>query len=123
MAGQIKGITIEFSADMTKLNAGLKKANSTISKTQAELKSVNNALRFNPGNTTLLKQKFDLLKRSVTETEGKLKILREQQAKMNAQGVDKTSSEYRKLEREIIKTENQLKKVLNLLVKLMQKNY
>ena len=109
MAGNIKGITIEFSADMSKLNAGLKKANSAISKTQAELKSVNRALKFNPGNTTLLKQKFDLLKRSVTETEGKLKVLREQQAKMNAAGVDKTSAEYRKLEREIIKTENQLK--------------
>lgn len=110
MAGNIKGITIEFSADMSKLNAGLKKANGTISKTQAELKSVNRALKFNPGNTTLLKQKFDLLKRSITETEGKLKILREQQAKMNAAGVDKASAEYRKLEREIIKTENQLKK-------------
>ena len=110
MAGNIKGITIEFSADMSKLNAGLKKANGTISKTQAELKSVNRALHFNPGNTTLLKQKFDLLKRSVTETKDKLKILREQQAKMNAAGVDKNSAEYRKLEREIIKTENQLKR-------------
>lgn len=109
MAGNIKGITIEFSADMSKLNAGLKKANGSISKTQAELKSINRALRFNPGNTTLLKQKFDLLKASVTQTEGKLKELRAIQAKMNAAGVDKASAEYRKLEREIIKTEGALK--------------
>lgn len=110
MAGNIKGITIEFSADMTKLNAGLKKANGALSKTQAELKQVNRALKFNPANTTLLRQKFELLQRSVTETEGKLKQLRAVQAKMNASGVDKASAEYRKLEREIIKTENQLQK-------------
>jgi len=110
MAGNIKGITIEFSADMSKLNAGLKKANGAISKTQAELKSVNRALKFNPANTTLLKQKFDLLKQSVSQTEDKLKVLKQQQAKMNAAGVDKTSAEYRKLERDIIKCENQLEK-------------
>lgn len=109
MAGNIKGITIEFSADMSKLNAGMKKANGAISKTQAELKSINRALKFNPANATLLKQKFDLLKQSVSQTESKLKILKNQQAQMNASGVDKTSAEYRKLEREIIKTENQLK--------------
>lgn len=110
MAGFIKGITIEFGADVTKLNEGLKKAQGTINKTQAELKQINRALKFNPGNTTLLKQKFDLLKASVTQTEGKLKELRAMQAKMNAAGVDKASAQYRELEREIIKTENQLKK-------------
>ena len=110
MAGFIKGLTIEFGADVTKLNEGLKKAQGTINKTQAELKQINRALKFNPGNTTLLKQKFDLLKASVTQTEGKLKELRAMQAKMNAAGVDKASAQYRELEREIIKTENQLKR-------------
>ena len=109
MAGFIKGITIEFGADVTKLNEGLKKAQGTINKTQAELKQINRALKFNPGNTTLLKQKFDLLKASVTQTEGKLKELRAMQTKMNAAGVDKASAQYRKLEREIIKTEGALK--------------
>lgn len=109
MAGYIKGITIEFGADVSQLNSALKKTQGTINKTQAELKQINKALKFNPGNTTLLKQKFDLLKASVTQTEGKLKELRAMQAKMNAAGVDKTSAQYRELEREIIKTENQLK--------------
>ena len=109
MAGNIKGITIEFSADTSKLNAGLKKAQGTLSKTQAELKSVNRALKFNPGNTVLLRQKFELLQRSVKETETKLKELKNLQRQMDAQGVDKTSAQYRQLEREIIKTESQLK--------------
>ena len=109
MAGYIKGITIEFGADVSKLNAGLKKAQGTINKTQAELRQINQALKFNPRNTTLLKQKFDLLKLSVTQTEDKLKQLRAMQAKMDAAGVDKTSAQYRQLEREIVKTESQLK--------------
>ena len=52
MAGYIKGITIEFGADVSKLNAGLKKAQGTINKTQAELRQINQALKFNPRNTT-----------------------------------------------------------------------
>ena len=110
MAGLIKGITIEFGADTSQLNNALKKTQGTINKTQAELKQINRSLRFNPGNTTLLKQKFELLQQSVKETSTKLNQLRQMQQKMNAAGVDKTSAQYRELEREIIKTENQLKR-------------
>ena len=109
MAGYIKGITIEFGADTSRLNAALKKTQGTLNKTQAELKQINQSLRFNPGNTTLLRQKFELLQRTVTETRTKLQQLRDMQRKMDAAGVDKTSAQYRELEREIVKTESQLK--------------
>ena len=109
MAGYIKGITIEFGADTSKLNGALKKTQGTINKTQAELKQINRALKFNPGNTTLLRQKFELLQQSVKETSLKLKQLKDMQRQMDAAGVDKTSAQYRQLEREIVKTESQLK--------------
>ena len=109
MAGYIKGITIEFGADTTKLNAALKKTDGALNKTQAELKQINRSLKFNPGNTTLLRQKFELLQRSVTETRAKLTQLKQMQQNMNAAGVDKNSAQYRELQREIIKTENNLK--------------
>lgn len=109
MAGYIKGITIEFGADTSKLNGALKKTQGTINKTQAELKQINRALKFNPGNTTLLRQKFELLQQSVKETQLKLKQLKDMQRSMDAAGVDKTSAQYRQLEREIVKTEDQLK--------------
>lgn len=109
MAGYIKGITIEFGADTTKLNGALKKTQGVLNKTQAELKQINRALKFNPGNTTLLKQKFELLQRSVTETRTKLKQLKDMQRQMDASGVDKNSAQYRELEREIVKTTSQLK--------------
>ena len=109
MAGYIKGITIEFGADTTKLNGALKKTQGTLNKTQAELKAINRSLKFNPGNTTLLKQKFELLQRTVKETSLKLKQLKDMQRQMDAAGVDKNSAQYRELEREIIKTTSQLK--------------
>ena len=109
MAGYIRGITIEFGADTSKLNGALKKTQGTINKTQAELKQINRALKFNPGNTTLLRQKFELLQQSVKETSLKLKQLKDMQRQMDAAGVDKTSAQYRELEREIVKTESQLK--------------
>lgn len=114
MAGYIKGITISFGADTSQLNSALKKTQGTLNKTQAELKQINRALKFNPGNTTLLRQKFELLQRSVTETRTKLKQLKDMQRQMDAAGVDKTSfqradAQYRQLEREIVKTESQLK--------------
>ena len=109
MAGYIKGITIEFGADTSRLNGALKKTQGTLNKTQAELKAINRSLKFNPGNTVLLKQKFEMLQRTVTETRTKLKQLKDMQRQMDAAGVDKASAQYRELEREIVKTESQLK--------------
>ena len=109
MPGAIKGITIEFGADTKALSSALKKANSELSKTQQELRSIDRALKFNPGNATLLKQKFDLLKRAVDEAGDKLKELKNLQKQMDAAGVDKTSAQYKQLEREIERTEQQLK--------------
>lgn len=109
MAGAIKGITIEFGANTTKLNKALGNVNGKLNKTQAELKQVNRSLKFNPGNTTLLNQKFKLLQQTVKQTEKKLQGLKTMQARMKAQGIDENSAQYRQLQREIIKTENQLK--------------
>lgn len=109
MAGFIKGITIEFGANTEKLNKALGNLQGRLNKTQAELKQVNRSLKFNPGNTTLLNQKFKLLQKSVTDTSRKLDGLRKMQARMKAQGIDENSAQYRQLQREIVKTENNLK--------------
>ena len=108
-SGTIKGITIEFSADTKALSSALRKVNGDLSKTQQELRSIDRALKFNPGNATLLKQKFDLLKRSVDEAGDKLNELRNLQKQMDDAGVDKTTAQYKQLEREIERTEEQLK--------------
>lgn len=108
-AGFIKGITIEFSADADKLNQALKQTQTTLSRTQSELKAVNSSLKFQPRNTTLLQQKFDLLKKAVSDTKSKLDGLEKLQAQMKADGVSEDTAEFRQLEREIEKTKDQLK--------------
>lgn len=109
MAGYIKGITIEFGANTEKLNKGLGKLQGRLNKTQSELKQIDRMLRFNPGNTTLLSQKFKLLSANVTQTEKKLNALRTMQNRMDKNKVDQNTAAYRELEREIVKTESQLK--------------
>lgn len=109
MAGDIKGITIEFNASTTKLEKALKDIDKSTRSIDKELNAVNKALKFNPTSIELWRQKQDLLKKKISETEDKLKLLKEQQKSMDASGVDKNSAEYRKLQREIIETESKLK--------------
>lgn len=109
MAGNIKGITIEFRGDTTKLDKALRTVQGDLRKTQNELTATNKALKFNPTNVELWRNKQQLLTTKIGETEEKLKALKQAQAKMDAEGVDKNSQEYMKLRREIIETESQLK--------------
>lgn len=107
--GNIKGITIEFRGDTTKLDSALREINKESAKTQKELTNVNKALKFNPTNIDLWKQKQDLLTQKVKETTERLDALKQAQKKMDDANVDKNSEEYRKLQREIIETESKLK--------------
>lgn len=109
MAGNIKGITIEFQGETTKLEQAIRKVNSSTKEIDKNLKEVNKALKFNPTSVELWRQKQDLLKKKISETENNLKELKTAQAQMDASGVDKNSMEYQKLQREIIETESKLK--------------
>lgn len=109
MAGNIKGITIEFQGDTSKLDKSLREVNKNTRAIDKELKQVNRALKFNPTSVDLWRQKQTLLTQKIRETETKLDALKRKQASMDAAGVDKNSAEYRKLQREIIETESKLK--------------
>lgn len=109
MAGYIKGITIEIDGETKGLDAALKKVNTQTRSLQGELKRVNSLLKLNPGNTDLVRQKQKLLAQSITQTKTKLDALRQAQAKMKSKGVDETSADYRRLQREIVETSTKLK--------------
>ncbi|MBQ6130573.1 phage tail tape measure protein [Candidatus Saccharibacteria bacterium] len=110
MAGTIKGITIEFRGETTQLDSAMKQINNETRSLDRELRQVDNALKFNPTNIELWRQKQQLLTQKVSETRDKLDLLKRAQAQMDADGVDKSSEEYRKLQREIITTESKLHK-------------
>lgn len=110
MAGAIKGITIEFNGDTSRLGKALEAIEKDTKGVDKALRNVNRSLKFNPGNTELLAQKQQLLKNRIVQTKQKLDALRQAQARLDDDpAVDKTSQDYMELRREIIKTESQLK--------------
>lgn len=109
MAGQIKGITIEFRGDTTSLDKALRKVKTDTKDVDRQLSAVNKSLKFNPKNVELLTQKQGLLREKVTQTQKSLEDLKKIQAQMDASGVSKQSAEYQQVRREIIETESKLK--------------
>ncbi len=118
MAGNIKGITIEFQGDTTKLDKALRKIKNSTRDIDKELKQVDKALKFNPKNVDLWRQKQDLLTEKIKQTEKNLDSLKDMQAQMDAKGVDKQSEAYRTVQREIIETESKLRSYNNELRKI-----
>lgn len=114
MAGNIKGIIVEIGGDTSGLQKALSKVNSATSSLSKELKQVNSLLKLDPKNTELLKQKQDVLNNSISETRNRLTILKEakdEADKKMAEGTKINEENYRALQREIIKTEDQLSKL------------
>lgn len=110
--GNIKGIIIEIGSDTKKFKSGLKDLNQSAKDLQNELKYVNKALKHDPKNTDLLRQKQELLTKSVSETKTKLESLKAAKEKADkdmANGTEVNQEQYRRLVREISTTENSLK--------------
>ena len=112
MAGTIKGMTIEIGGNTEPLEQALKSTNKEIKNTQNELKDVNKALKLDPSNIDLLKQKQQLLGQQIGQTTTKIDALKQAQKQMEAEmkkGGEVNQEDYRKLQREIAKAEVSLK--------------
>lgn len=106
--GNIKGITIEIGGDTTKLSSALSQADKALKNTQKQLSDVERSLKFDPGNTDLLRDKQVLLADKIGETKNKLEALQKAQEQLDAQGVDKNSEEYKELQVQIDTTKSKL---------------
>lgn len=106
----IKGITIKIGGDTTGLDKALKETNKKSCELESELKAVDKALKLDPNNITLVKQKQDLLKDSIKETKSKLDVLKEAQSQVTAQykkgEID--AGQYRAFQRELETTKSKL---------------
>ena len=115
MAGSIKGITIELDGNATKLNKALSTVNKSANQTQRQLKNIEKALKFNPGNTQALATKFSLLSTKIAETREKLNLLKEasrQAAEQLARG-EISQADFDALQTEIAATEAELRQLEN----------
>lgn len=110
MAGQIKGITIEFDGNTTKLERAIKQVKNSTNDVDKALKDVNKGLKYDPKNVTLLSQKQEMLTKRVEESRQKVKDLKDIQDQLDAKKVDHASAEYQELEREIVRAEAEQKR-------------
>lgn len=104
-----KGITIQFRGDEAPLKSAINKIRNEAKTLDKELGYVNKALKFDPTNIKLWEQKQIILNQEISDTIDRLAELKNAQNQLDAQGVDRNTAEYRELEREIIKANNQLK--------------
>ena len=111
MAGNIKGIKIEIDGDTQPLQKALKGVNQESANATKELKQIDNALKFDTGNVTLLTQKQEVLQKQVGTTREKLEILRQAQSQVEEQFKkgDIGADQYRAFQREVEVTQNILK--------------
>lgn len=109
MAGNIKGIIVEIGGDTSGLQKALKDVNSKTASLSKELRGINSLLKLDPKNTELLAQKQTVLRQNIEQTTKRLENLKEAQRRFIESGGDLNSPQYRNLQREIIKTEKDVK--------------
>lgn len=107
----IKGITIQLEGDATGLNKALSSVDKSIKTTSGNLKDINRLLKFDPGNTELLKQKQENLTKAIGDTKQRLETLKTAAKQANEQLANgqMTQDQYDALQREIVETEQKLK--------------
>lgn len=113
MSKKIRGLTIEIGGDVTLLNKALGEVNKHSRDLQSELRQVERLLKLDPKNTELLSQKQKILAESVDNTKKKLDTLKEAERQAQEQFAkgDIGADQYRAIQREVIKTEQELKKL------------
>jgi TP901 family phage tail tape measure protein len=111
MAESVRGINVVIGADTTKLSKALSDVNKRAKDIQSELRQVDRLLKFDPGNTTLLAQKQQLLSKAIENTSEKLNRLKSVQQQVNEQfrRGEISEGQYRAFQRELEKTEGQLR--------------
>lgn len=122
MASNIKGINFEIGGNTKPLQKALKDVTKEATETSKELKQIDKALKFDPGNVTLLAQKQELLGKQVNTTREKLETLRKAQEQVDKQfqSGEIGADQYRAFQREVETTksvlgsyENKLENVTN----------
>lgn len=114
MAVTYKGLVIKFGGDTTELQSALKKVQQASRDTQSDLRDINRALKFDPGNTELLEQKVKALNSAYGETKQKLDAYKQALAQLESKkqsGAQLTAQEerqYDSLKRAIMQCERQL---------------
>lgn len=114
MAVSYKGLVIKFGGDTTELQGALRDVQKQSRETQSDLKDINRALKFDPGNTELLQQKVKVLNSAYDETKRKLDAYQQALSQLEAKKrsgeklTEQEERQYDSLKRAIMQCERQL---------------
>lgn len=103
MADAYRGLTIQIGGDTTKLSAALRAAKKAASETQAQLRLVSKAARFDPENVTLAANKIKLMGNVAEDLGAKLRSSKEALRQLGNTTMDGASKSVKQLASE---TEN-----------------
>ena len=106
------GYMAKIGADTSGLQDALKSVEADARNITAELRAVNEGLQFDPGNTDLLNQRYELLAESIDNTRKKLEQLKSAEEAVNAAVArgDISTVEQQRYQREIANTESTLRR-------------
>lgn len=109
----LRGLTIEIGGDTTELNKALDNVDKKTRSLSSELRDIDKALKLDPTNTELVAQKQKVLADAISSTKDRLGLLKEaeKQAQKQFERGEITEEQYRAIRREVIATENKLKKL------------
>lgn len=103
MAETIKGLNIKLGLDATELNESLGKVRAELKEQQADLKAINQRLKYDPSNVELWKNKQTKLNEVLDSTKRKLELQKQklEEAKDAVKVGAISESEFKKLERAV----------------------
>ena len=123
MARKVRGITIEFSADMTKFEKAMNEAYSKGRSLERQMKDINRLLKVRPSDQGLYTQAFKTLEKQIENSKKKLKELKDTYKVAEKEFNEGKIGEEAlfALQRDIKATENDLKKFTKSLDEMKKK--
>ena len=113
-----KGITIDFRGNPAPLKDAINSIRREAKTLDNELGYIKNSLKFNPTSVKMWTQKQKVLNEQVDSTKKRLEELKGIEKQLQAQNLDRNSEQFREVEREIVKANNQLKQFRKELTKV-----
>lgn len=107
-SGTLKGITIEIGGETTELTKALSDVGGRAREAGSELRAVENALKFNPGNVELLAQREKYASEQAAALRERLDLVNRA---LSSGQVERGSKAYDRLRRELITTADRIEKL------------
>ena len=93
-SSKVKGITIEIGADTSSFGYAMKQLRSEASVVAKDMKTVDNALKFDPSNIQTAADKLKLLRETADNATKKVELIKKAIEGLNQEYADKSSKEY-----------------------------